>query len=209
MIKGYLKFGKLNDLIDNFHKKSDTEPDDTMIYFCLGIAYYYSGDINKAEEYLERMEKENSKLPLMREYIGDICYKKGDTEKAVKLIRALLVEEPYNADLYTKLGYYLRKIKEPWQVREPLMKVGLLNPHSTIAFVAQAIVNFDSNNLKEAEKLAKLAIEQDATFADAHYILGQIFESQQKRKLAQKEYEMALSYDPAHIDAKKALEELK
>ena len=209
MIKGYLKLGKLEDLIDKFHKKSDTEPDDKIIYFCLGISYYYLVDFEKALKYLKKMEEESPKLPLLREYIADTLYKTNEIDKAIKLIRKLLVEEPYNVDLYYKLGCYLRKIKEPWQVKEPLMKISLLKPGSAIALTAQAMVNFDGNNAAEAERLAKFAGEKDPTFPDVYYMLGQILQKEGKKKQARRQFETVLKLDPTHIDAARAIQSLR
>ena len=43
----------------------------------------------------------------------------------------------------------------------------------------------------------------------AHYVLGMIYERQSKKDAARAEYQSALTFNPKHTDAKKALDALK
>jgi predicted Zn-dependent protease len=195
--------------------------DPTSIDARHGLIEFYSmapsvmgGSMDKAKE----QAREIAKLSAWRGHfeMGRVLERDKDLDGTEKEFMAAVAAAPDSNLAYNALASFYRRQKR-WDAAvgtyESLLK---RRPEAIIArlniagILVQAGINTDrAEREARAWLAAPPADAPKVNFANAHYLLGQIGEKQQKKDAARAEYQQALSFDPAHQQARKALEALK
>jgi tetratricopeptide (TPR) repeat protein len=187
-----------------------------------GLIQFYSqapgvmgGSLDKAKEQAREIEKLNP----MRGHLEMAQLLEGkdkDLVGAEREFTAAMNAAPDSTLGYNNLGAFYRRQKkyaEGIAVYERLLKArpDVIGTHLNIGYnLALSGENLDRGEREVQQWLA--AAPKDALAVNkgfAHYVLGMIYERQAKKDAARAEYQTALTFNPKHTDAKKALDALK
>ena len=75
---------RVSDALDFIKQALELDPDNGAYLDSLGWAYYRSGDLPKAEEYLRRAIDRFSKDPTVHDHLGDVYFKQGNLKDAIE-----------------------------------------------------------------------------------------------------------------------------
>ena len=74
---------RVNDALNYIKQAIDLDPNNGAYLDSLGWAYYRSGDLSKAEEYLRRAVEQTAKCPTVHDHLGDVYFKQGNLKDAI------------------------------------------------------------------------------------------------------------------------------
>jgi tetratricopeptide (TPR) repeat protein len=186
-----------------------------------GLIQFYSqapgimgGSMDKAREQAREIQKLNA----MRGHVelATLLEKDKDLAGAEREFEASVAAAPDSGYGYSSLAAFYRRQKrydEAATTWDRLLKArpDLVNAHLNLAFnLALSGQGLDRGD--QAVKGWLAAPPKDATPVTsgfAHYVLGMIYERQGKKDVARAEYQTALTLNPKHVDAKKALDALR
>jgi protein O-mannosyl-transferase len=116
-----------------------------------------------------------------------------NTESLFSHIIETLENDPYQQDIYWRLGNYLYEHGKKEKAIMNFEKTLAINPYNPMAHMSLAQIEYENGNLiKAAYHLQNLLIINPNNFK-AHYLLSQIFNKLNKRKEALYHYERALN----------------
>ena len=203
-----------------FEKAVELDP--TSIEGRHGLIQFYSqapgvmgGSLDKAKEQAREIEKVNP-MHGHFEMAQLLEFKDKDLVGAEREYTAAVNALPDSTFGYNQIGAFYRRQKkyaEGVAVYERLLKArpDAITARLNIAYnLALSGQNLDRGEREVQQWLA--TPPKDAPAANkgfAHYVLGMIYEHQSKKDAARAEYQSALTFNPKHTDAKKALDALK
>jgi len=187
-----------------------------------GLIQFYSqapgvmgGSLDKAKDQAREIEKLNA----MRGHVEMALLlenKDKDIAGAEREYTAAMTAAPDSVFGYNNLASYYRRQKkytESIAVYERLLKArpDNITTHLNIGYnLALSGENLDRGEHEIKTWLADPPKDAPAVNTGfAHYVLGMIYERQSKKDAARAEYQSALTFNPKHTDAKKALDALK
>ena len=212
------KAGLAKKMKKELEKALELDPDNVDAHFSLMQYYLYApgfmgGSMDKAREQAEEIKKRASQKG-HRAFV--LVYEKDKRyDLAEKEYLAMIDADPGNLALQYEIGYWYQRTRQydkAFQIFETILK---MNPEEMNAYYQIGrTAAFSGSNLNRGEQCLKKYLqtppeENNPSFAWAHYRLGMIYEKGGKRDLAKREYQIALSYDVNHKEAKKALKRLK
>jgi len=186
-----------------------------MIQFYAQAPGVMGGSLDKAKEQAREIEKLNA----MRghwEMAQLLENKDKNIVEAEREYNAALAAAPDSNFAYNSLAQFYRRQKkypEAIAVYERLLKEkpDAVNAHLNIGYnIALSGQNLDRGEREVQEWLTNPPKDAPSVNTGyAHYVLGMIYERQSKKDAARAEYQSALTINPKHTDAKKALEALR
>jgi tetratricopeptide (TPR) repeat protein len=92
----------------------------------LGVAYEKKQEFDAA---IKEYKLASSKLPIAYLYLGNVCFSKGDLDKAESYYKKALEKAPMNADVYNNLAWlYYTQGKNLEEAAALVLKAMELNP---------------------------------------------------------------------------------
>jgi tetratricopeptide (TPR) repeat protein len=186
-----------------------------MIQFYAQAPGVMGGSLDKAKEQAREIEKLNA----MRGHVEMaqlLETKDKDLAGAEREYTAAMTAGPDSTLGYNSLASFFRRQKkyaEGIAVYERLLKArpDAITTHLNIGYnLALSGENLDRGEHEIKTWLADPPKDAPAVNTGfAHYVLGMIYERQSKKDAARAEYQSALTFNPKHTDAKKALDALK
>src|SRR2546427_8866206 len=123
-----IRAGQISEASRLFHDAIAENAHDATLFLGAGLAAHLQGQEMKARTALQEAVRLNPKLTAAALLLGDITYRLGDLEMAVRTYEAALEVEPNNAQIWGRL--------ESWR-KEASLHSGFqqnLSPHFTVLF---------------------------------------------------------------------------
>jgi tetratricopeptide (TPR) repeat protein len=127
-----IRTGKFQDASRLFTEAMAAGSGDATLYLGAGLAAHLQGQEDQATRYLLEALRRDSKLTQASLLLGDIAYRRGDTDAAIRLYEAALATAPTHVQIQTQL--------ERWRKEATLHRSFQqnLNAHFTILFEGPA-----------------------------------------------------------------------
>lgn len=127
--------------------------------------------------------------------LGALAGTPANLQEGLQAQRALVAENPYNADLLNDLGNLLALAGDFEEAEEIYRRALAVDPDDITANYNLALVLTEQGQTKEALKILKSILEVDPTHAWTHYQLGSLYAEQRNRTKAVQHYAEAFSLD--------------
>lgn len=183
-----------------------SESEKTQIAYVLGKAYYQKGFFyaDLAMKYLEIAKQSDMQFDDLSEFYGLSASLLGDYNTSVEAFIDALSKQPSDLLLFTLAQNYLNlqnyeKAKQYFieTIRTTKDELLVLKCRNMLGNVFLLELNY-----ADAVNEFNTIIEKDPNFADAHYGLGVIYESQGDLIKARAEWRKAIRINPVHTGAR-------
>lgn len=195
----YLKSGRLKnaqEVIEGLKPKLGM--DSPVLSRIEGQLKLYQGKFTEAKVLLE---KAYISLPSSRNlgWLVNVLKRTGEKQLAVDYLVKHIEKQPSDTENLIRLAdIYLQE--QPGTAQKYLLKVLDVAPNNVIANNNLAWIEFEKNNLKQAEEYALAALKNAEKSPYVLDTLGQIYYKQGKLKLAVDTFDKAKDADPANTD---------
>lgn len=177
------------------------------IYYILGKAYYLKGKYyaDLTIDYLQRSLDAGFEGEDAYQYLGFAYSELGQYEKSIEYFEQAVSENPTDA-LLNALGMSYYRLGQYGKAEEYLLRT--LNRTDDNAMLLNTwellgLIYRDTNKLLKAEEIYGKILEKNPRSADAHYYLGEVYESMGDEIRARYEWKEALRIDPTHYGARR------
>ena len=148
------------------------------------IGHHSAGRLDEAERIYQRIQKQAPDNPDVLHLLGYVAHQKGDSRRAVSLIRKSLERQPEGIEALNNLGLALCALGKLKEAEESFRKAMALSPdvadlHNNLGTVLQ-----DQGKLDEAETSVRRALEINSGSAEAWSNLGGILRERKHYKQA-------------------------
>jgi serine/threonine protein kinase/tetratricopeptide (TPR) repeat protein len=140
---------------------------------------------------------------------GHLLAHRGDHRRALSRFEAATGAAPDNAMAWYNVGTTRFKLGDSAQAYAAFTRAVQLNPEFAQAFNSLGTVCMQAGRFQEAAGYFQRAIAADRDYARPHFNLGQIYELTGQPVRALAEYRMALSIDPRHLNAQRAVQRME
>jgi len=186
-----------------------TRPDTADAYVALAHAHWEAGRPRQAIEALETALKNGAPDRDIRIRLGlYLAESHIDSKRAIQLLEGL---PPTDVEALNGLGVALGDAGRDADAGQAFRRVLALDPGNGLAYqnlaslmLKQALSTSGADRasrLREAERLARQALDIDPALADAHTTLGVILSSSTRKDEAIESWKRAVALDPAQFNA--------
>lgn len=210
------QFEKANQAFEQLILKFPENPALVSSYltYCVRSKTNYDRGIELADR-LYKAKDGKVDLDFARSY-AEILMEKGETQKIEHIAQELIKNNPDKAiDIEMQVGYLYQGKKQYDHAFKTFESIVKHHPdyYPALYQIGRTAV-FSGTNLDRGLECLKNylkyePLEDQPTWANAHFRLGMIYEHKEDKDAAQKAYKAALKLDPSYEDAKKALDKLK
>ncbi len=182
---------------------SQTNKEQAVFHYRLGVSYLNEGDATSALKELMQAEILGRKDPQVANALGLAYYKKGELDLALQRFKRALELNPKFSEARNNLGImYLEKKMWDDAIDELIKATGdILYPTPEYAYTNMGWAYFKKNDPIKAIESYQKAMEKNPRFAKAHHDLGLVYFSLDKVDDAISEYKTAVRYFPNYLDA--------
>ncbi len=216
----------IDDAITEYQRALESYIDSALVYFKIGQALYYKGDLDKSVNYLNTSLSKKSKQPKALYLLAQIYAKKARFQEAIDYANKAIAAAPMNtssarfllANLYELSTYKagIRKLLAKW---EYLMSV-LTFPFDSVSlgYVSRVLANLkffpelfnaymfvQRQKYDEALEIYLRTIDKAPGFTPLYCLLGDVYLALGRFEDAITEYKMAIWLDTLNIPAYKHL----
>ena len=216
----------IDEAITEYQRALETYIDSAEIYFKIGQAHYFKGDLDKAVNYLDMALSKDSKLGKAYYLLAETYTKKAHfsdaflyAQKAVKAMpfsnscAHFLLSNLYNVSSARNLkNFFLSKYEFILSLLTlPFDKIAVGNLAKTLSYakffpvLIKGAYLVQTNKLNEALGVYSEAIEKAPGFTPLYCLIGDIYRSLGQFEDAITEYKMAIWLDSLNIPAYKHL----
>ncbi len=168
------------------------------VHYNLGISYFYTGDLVKAEKYLRMTLKYDPHFPKINETIGDLLIRKQAYGEAVRFLKRGIQLDPYCAITHYLLGTAYAGLFEWQKAYEEFVSAIEMDPKEVRAWENCGRVLLHLNRLDEAESHLRKALELDPTYAETLVDFGFLLLQRVQLDEAAAYFARALKQHPNH-----------
>ena len=159
--------GHSNDAIRPLESALETEPDNAVAHYFLGIANSQLGNLQRAESECREAARLRPEMSEAQQALAGVALRKGDVDQVYESGEALIKAEPSSP-----LGYVLRGTaklsrKDIAGGEDDFNKAIKVAPRNPLGYARLAAWRFATKRFDEAEKLYERALELDPNFAAA------------------------------------------
>ena len=204
----YLKWKKFDEAESQFKMAVNAAPENVKYISKLGWYYYKEGNYKKAEQQLNSALKVDSKHVPAIVLLGRIYQEQKKHDQAISNYLQAVKLDPQNQEAVGRLKSLQEQINPPKQEsqEQKLLENVRLNPKSVQPLLSLGSFYSTKNNYVKAIDSYQKATEVDPNSIIAHYILAEVYQSQQQTDKAEKEYLSALKLNPPESNSSKELE---
>lgn len=186
-----------------------SESERPQIAYILGKAYYQRGYYyaDLAEKYLDYAWSTGIRYPDIEEYRGLAASILGDYPKAILAFTDALASNPSDLLLFTIASAY-RKTGDIMKAKQYYSETIRSTKDENLELKSRnelAMILADEGDTAGAAAEFSAILEKDANFADAHYGLGVIYETQGDLVRARAEWRKTIRLNPVHPGAREKL----
>jgi tetratricopeptide (TPR) repeat protein len=159
------------------------------------------GNLDKAEQAVEQTLKLRPHWTEAHLLRANILYRKGESERLIRLLREELDDRPDDLQLRMFLARKLIDDKKYNEARDEFAEVLEYHPNNPDALYAMGLLGLQINDVEQAEQSFKQLIAQKQKVDEARYYLGQAAEMQNRPELALDYYAM-IKHGRHYVDAR-------
>ena len=216
----------IDDAITEYQRALETYIDSALVYFKIGQALYYKGDLDKCVNYLNTSLSKDEKQPKAYYLLAQVYAKKARFQEAIEYAKKAIKVAPLNsssarfllATLY-EISTYKTKQRKCFAKWEYLVSI-LTFPFDSVSlgYVSKVMTNMklfpalfnaylcvQHSKYDEALEIYLTAIEKAPGFTPLYCLLGDVYLALGRFEDAITEYKMAIWLEPLNITAFKHL----
>lgn len=172
--------GKLEESRDSLQRVVDRTPDNPEAHNNLGNTLKRLGRLNEARAHYDQAVALNPNYSEAHSNLANLLNELGEAEAGLAKARMAIDLNPRNADAYLNAAAIALGQKRPGEALRWIDNVLSFAPHHPGALIARARVAKEEDNLIEAEHFARLAVAAAEQSSDAHEVLAQVLQGQEK-----------------------------
>src|SRR5207249_564784 len=169
---------------------------DSETWYRYGILDSNSGRMTEAIDKIQKAIGLDPSLPEKSRRLAEILAKSGKPDLAQVALRDALRIDPYDEDAWDLAGRVLAEKGETAEAMYDFERAIRLRPGSAPHLYDYALALARADRLDEAQQRAEAAVQADGNLAEAHELLGGIFERKRQLPEAAREYRRALELRP-------------
>jgi len=181
--------------IRSLEKAAEIAPDNAFLLSFLGEHFFKTGKTRRAQEYLARVHELSPGDVRVSLLLGLTCADQGDAEKAKELLRIATRRGGPSFAAHFGLGH-LFVAEENWKKALREFKRALASKPSPEAHYALACLYYQLSQDTLATRHLRRALEMDARYTEALYVLGLVYQRAGEERLAKEAFESAGNTDP-------------
>jgi len=136
------------------------------------------------KSHLESAIKSNSNFSQAHYELAKIFLEETDVKSAIKSLTNAITSEKKSAFTFEKRGKSLFKKRQFLQAKRHMFKMGLTRYNTSIYYSELAQIYLDVQDIENAKKYAQKSVKEYSNQPNAMNILGQVYASSKKWKLA-------------------------
>ena len=171
------------------------------VHFNLGVAYFYLGNLPRAEKHLQLTLKYDPHFPKINETIGDLLIRRKAYAEAVRYLRRGIQIDPYSSISHYLLGIAYSALYDWKNAYEEFVTAIEMDPKEVRAWERCGDVLLRLGRLDEAESYLKKALVLDPGFADTFVDFGYLSLQRGQPDEAMSYFSRALKLQPNHARA--------
>lgn len=176
-------------------------PENAEVHHQLALNHGHRRDWNKAVQEMSEALRIRPDHPIYRFNLGVLFYNSGSYPQALDQFRRALQLEPHNFAFHFSFASTLEAEKKLLEAEAEFTKIIEKNARQARAFSARGAVRMQLGKSEEAGQDAERAISLEPTLADAHYLLGKIYEQDQDMQRALDAYSRTAQLEAGHLNA--------
>lgn len=192
-----------------FQKALNLNPFDMNAYNGMGLSYARSGDVEKALELYQHALTLDPDVAILHNSLGSLYLELGQTEKAIAAFMASLNIEPENNEVRNNLGIVYLQTGRYEDAARAFMTALTYQPNHAQILSHLGIAYTHLGLYEQAIQMYQWAIESDASFVQAHVLLGDVCLGTGQIACAREAYQNALQLQPHNHDILDKLETIK
>jgi tetratricopeptide (TPR) repeat protein len=206
---------RFDDGVAVIEKGIEQAQDPLDLIYALARMYRAKGDIQKADEMMERATQKSPDS--VRPWLALSSYRgsQGDTQGSLAAVEKALAIDPNHeaarlrkAEVMLEIGYREQKPENIAEGRKLVEAVLASAPSNAGALFVKAKIDMADNKFDDAVQALRSAIDVRPDWAEAHYLLGTALRVTGQRSAARTELARALEIDASLIDARRVLAEV-
>jgi tetratricopeptide (TPR) repeat protein len=192
----HLQAGYYDRAITLFHKLHGKNL--PHVHFNTGIAYFYKGNMKRAEEQFRMTLKLNPTFPKIHESLGELLISRGTFAEAIHHLKLGITVEPYSWVSHHLLGIAYHSLSDLKNAYNEFVIAIEMDPNEALSWQKCGEVLLEMQRYDEAEQYLRKALELRPNFADALANFGQLCLSRGDKVQSEEYFNKALSVDPHH-----------
>ena len=197
LVEFYIDKNMFSSAIDELNSFSESAVvNKIQIYNLYGTLYLKLNDVSKAEDYIRKAIKLNPNETNTLNNLSELYIKKNDFGQAEKTAKKILTLNFKDKRAYKNLGDIYLKMNKINEAIEILQKGLSYNQNDTILSLSLAAAYFKNNNLEYAERICQKLLKENGTYADAHFLMGEIYLAKGDPIKAQESFNLGLKIKP-------------
>jgi len=169
-------------------------------YNLVGMLYLKTNELNKAEEFLKKGLKLSPKDINILTNLAEVFQRKGKWKEAEITLKKIISLKPDDAVGYNNLGNLYLNLNKTIEAIKILSEGKRKTKKFPLLDLSLATAYFKNKNFEKAEKICKNLIKFNKNYADAYFLLGEIYLAKNNPSLAQKNFNMALKLKPELVE---------
>lgn len=181
---------------EKLKKAIEIAPSDAETWYRYGMLDSSSGRMTEAIDKIQKAISLDPSLPEKSRRLAEILAKAGKPDRAQAVLRDALRIDPYDEDAWDLAG---RILSEKGEIAEAIFdfeRAIRLRPGSAPHLYDYALALARADRFDQAQERAEAALRADANLAEAHELLGGLFERKRQLPEAAREYRRALELRP-------------
>jgi len=172
------------------------------VHFSAGIAYFYKGNMKRAEEQFRITLKLNPKFPKIHESLGELLIRRSAFAEAIHHLKLGIQVDPYSWVSHHLLGTAYHSLNDLKHAYNEFVLAIEMDPNEPLSWQKCGEVLLEMKRYDEAEQYLRKALELQPDFADALADYGQLWLLRGDRVQSEAYFNKALSIDPHHARAR-------
>ncbi len=171
-------------------------PSDAESWYRYGLLDASSGRMAEAVDKIQKAISLDRSLPEKSRRLAEILMKAGQADRAQAALREALRIDPYDEDAWDLAGRILAEKGELTEAMYDFERAIRLRPGSAPHLYDFGLALVRADRFDEAQERAEAAVRADNNLAEAHELLGGLFERKKELPEAGREYRKVLELRP-------------
>lgn len=181
---------------DALKKALQLAPGDPESWYRYGLLDAKDGRFTEAVDKIRKAIALDPSLPEKSRRLGEILLQAGDVAGAQEAVREALRIDPYDDDAWDLAGRLHSQKREVAEAMFAFERTIKLRPGSASHLYDYGLALARAARFEDAQKQAEAAIRADDRLAEAHELLGGLFETIGRAQQAVEEYRRAVTLKP-------------
>lgn len=201
MARFYRSQREYDKAVENYQRSISLNPKRVAVrYLELGLTYMDMGNLDRAENALEKARQYDSKMAMAYYKLGQVYAKRGERDKAVKIYRTGRKHDPDNAEAAYELANIFLETND---VKYALLSMerGLVADAVDPGVAKELVTRIEKGTIAAADFMSQLADFEYSGNFHLHYFLGKLYlKIGENEDRALKHFKLAAGLDQSNAD---------